>query len=423
MINSVKIGWEAKTLGDFITLKRGFDILSKQLKKGKYKVIFSSGLRGTHNEYKVKSPGVVIGRKGTLGNVFYVDSDFWPTDTTLWVKDFHGNDPKFVYYFLKTMHLEQYDCGAANPTLNRNHIHPLPVKIPPLPTQRKIAGILSAYDDLIENNTRRIEILEEMARMLYREWFVKFRFPIAHDGDNTKGDRPPSTDGKNQAIALVESELGLIPEGWEVKRLEELTLVITKGTTPTTLGKKFQEQGINYLKVESIDNQGFILPEKLAKIDKETYDLLKKSKLKKGDILFSIAGAIGRVTLISSKFLPANINQALAIIRPSNNLLKLFLYRTIQSDNFVNFSLGRVVQTAQANVSLGVLKSAPIILPTEKLIEKFNNRSKQISELIDNLLEKNINLRKTRDLLLPRLISGEIDVEAMDIQCDRDLES
>ncbi|WP_375470152.1 restriction endonuclease subunit S [uncultured Nostoc sp.] len=202
-------GWKNITLGKVLTFQRGFDITKRQLQPGEYDVIFSSGLGGKHNEYKVKSPGVVIGRKGTLGTVFFAKSNFWATDTTLWVKDFHGNDEKFAYYFLQTLHLEQYDCGSANPTLNRNYIHELPISYPPLPTQKKIAGILSAYDDLIENNTRRIKILEEMAQTLYHEWFVKFRFP-GHE--HTK---------------MVDSELGLIPEGWEVTTLNRVCTVIS----------------------------------------------------------------------------------------------------------------------------------------------------------------------------------------------------
>jgi type I restriction enzyme S subunit len=269
--------------------------------------------------------------------------------------------------------------------------------IPPLPIQRKIAGILSAYDDLIENNTRRIEILEEMARSIYREWFVKFRFP------------------GHEQVQMLDSELGLIPEGWEVKNLGNLTSVITKGTTPTTLGQKYTSEGINFIKVESIDSSGSILDNKLAKIDKETHILLKRSQLKTGDILFSIAGAIGRSTIISENILPANTNQALAIIRPIEPLLVLYLYRVIQSREFVNFSLGRVVQTAQANVSLSVLSAAPILVPERLTLEKFRDISQPIVKAVDLVQQKNFNLRQTRDLLLPRLISGEIDVENLDI--------
>lgn len=214
---------------------------------------------------------------------------------------------------------------------------------------------------------------------------------------------------------MVKSELGMIPEGWEVRRLSELTSVITKGTTPTTLGKAFREQGINFFKVESIDENGHILDDKLAKIDGETHQLLRRSQLQENDILFSIAGAIGRTTIIPSRALPANTNQALAIIRPSNNLVNNYLFMTISAKDFIQFSLARVVQTAQANVSLGVLSSAPILLPPLSLIKYFDNIVYSCKELSDKLQIKNINLRKTSDLLLPKLISGEIGVNSINV--------
>ena len=283
MSKSHRGGWKETTLGEMLTFQRGFDITKSQMLSGQYDVIFSSGFGGTHHEFKVKAPGVVIGRKGTLGTVFFAKRNFWATDTTLWVKDFHGNDERFAYYFLQTLHLKQYDCGASNPTLNRNHIHQIEICYPNVLIQSKIVAILSNYDRLIENNTRRIEILEEMARSLYDEWFIKFRFP---GYEQTK---------------MVDSELGLIPEGWQVKALNKITSVITKGTTPTTLKKNFVENGINFVKVESISGDGGIIEEKLAKIDQETHTLLKRSQLQANDILFSIAGAIGRTTLITKR--------------------------------------------------------------------------------------------------------------------------
>jgi len=136
--------WQTLPLGEALTFQRGFDITKDEQREGPYPVISSSGPKSTHAEYKVRGPGVVIGRKGSLGTVFYSESDYWPHDTTLWVKDFHGNHPRFAYYFLQTMGFERLDAGASNPSLNRNHIHTIPVHWPPLPLQRRIAGILSA---------------------------------------------------------------------------------------------------------------------------------------------------------------------------------------------------------------------------------------------------------------------------------------
>ena len=200
----IPAGWKHCNLGDVLTLQRGFDLPERNRREGNIPIVSSSGISGYHNVAKVCSPGVVTGRYGTLGEVFYLDKDFWPLNTTLYVRDFKGNDPLFLSYFLRTLNLAHQNVAGAVPGLNRNALHLLPVFIPQLPTQRKIAAILSAYDDLIENNTRRIAILEEMAQSLYREWFVHFRFP----GHEKK--------------RLVESELGLIPEGWEVVKLGDV---------------------------------------------------------------------------------------------------------------------------------------------------------------------------------------------------------
>ena len=311
-------------------------------------------------------------------------------------------DNLFLAYYLRsnTDLLISLGTGTTFLEVTKATLVNVEIPLPPLPTQRKIAAVLSAYDDLIENNTRRIEILEEVAGAIYREWFIEFRFP-GHEG-----------------VEMVESELGLIPQGWEVKPLGNVTSVITKGTTPTTLGQQFVSEGINFIKVQSIDDQGDILDSKLTKINDKTHELLKRSQLQENDILFSIAGAIGRVTTIPKRFLPANINQALAIIRPSTLSFTAYLYRTLRSSDFLNYSLERVVQTAQANVSLSVLSAAPVIMPVETVLDNFNKHLIPITNLVDMLRKKNTNLRQTRDLLLPKLISGEMDVSELDIDTD-----
>ena len=147
-------------------------------------------------------------------------------------------------------------------------------------------------------------------------------------------------------------------------KIEDVTELVTKGTTPTTLGRAFTEEGVAFIKVEAIDESGAVIPEKLVFIDSETDTLLKRSQLRGSDVLFSIAGVIGRTMLVKEEDLPANTNQALAILRPKSDLVDpRFLYYTVRSKPFIDHSLGRVVQTAQANVSLGALRESPILLP------------------------------------------------------------
>ena len=135
-------------------LQRGFDITKKEQTDGIYPVVSSSGVTSYHNKFMAIGPGVVIGRKGTLGSAFYIETDYWPHDTTLWVKDFKGSDPKFIYYFLKTLRLERLDSGSSNPTLNRNFVHELDANMPEPNAQKKIAAVLSALDAKINCNNR-----------------------------------------------------------------------------------------------------------------------------------------------------------------------------------------------------------------------------------------------------------------------------
>lgn len=148
-------GWVETTVGDQLTLQRGFDITKDQQGDGDVPVVSSGGVKSFHDTAMAKAPGVVIGRKGTLGKCFYIDRDYWPHDTTLWVKDFKGNEPRFVYYLLLGLHVKRLDSGTANPALNRNQVHPIRISWPPLPQQQ---DLIRRFDSLAEE-TQRLESL------------------------------------------------------------------------------------------------------------------------------------------------------------------------------------------------------------------------------------------------------------------------
>ncbi|MCC6494305.1 MAG: restriction endonuclease subunit S, partial [Pirellulales bacterium] len=171
------MSWRDCKLGDVLTLKRGHDLPADSRVDGEVPVVSSSGITGRHNEAKAKAPGVVTGRYGTLGEVFYLEEDYWPLNTALYVIDFKGNHPKFAAYFLRDVLRNYQSDKAAVPGVDRNVLHELKVKCPSPPLQERIVELLSAYDDLIENNRRRMALLEESARLLYQEWFVRLRFP------------------------------------------------------------------------------------------------------------------------------------------------------------------------------------------------------------------------------------------------------
>ena len=169
-------GWFPTTIGDQVMLQRGKDITKKEQKPGPVPVVSSGGISSYHDTAFAEAPGVILGRKGTLGTVFYLDQDYWPHDTTLWVKDFKGNNERFVYYFFEAMsdELIALDVGTANPTLNRNHVHPIDTLWPIREVQDRISALLGQLDDKIELNRRMNETLEATARAIFRSWFVDF---------------------------------------------------------------------------------------------------------------------------------------------------------------------------------------------------------------------------------------------------------
>ncbi len=373
-------GWQTIPLGEALTFQRGFDITREQQQAGPYLVFSSSGPKSTHSKFMVRGPGVIVGRKGSLGTVFYSDGDYWPHDTTLWIKDFHGNNPKFAYYFLQTMGFERYDAGASNPTLNRNHIHTIPVRWPPPLIQRRIGGILSAYDELIENSRRRIRILESTARALYREWFLHFRFP-AHE-----------------KLPRIASPLGDIPKGWRVVKLGDLVSYNRRATKP---GSHLDER--KYVPIDCLPSKS------LALLEAKSIDAAQSSLqlFDKGDILF---GAM-RPYLHKVAIAPFDgaTRTTCFVFRPAQSEWSAFAALTVSAETTVAYanahSQGATIPYA---VWDGSLSEMPLVLPPDGLLRRFETNVAPMLARIAQFYFTLSNLRQTRDLLLPRLLSGDV---------------
>jgi len=205
-----------------------------------------------------------------------------------------------------------------------------------------------------------------------------------------------------------ETEIGLIPKDWGIKKVKDVTIKVTKGTTPTTLKRQFTDVGINFIKVESITEAGDFIPSKFAHIDEETNELLKRSILEENDVLFSIAGAIGRTAIVTKNILPANTNQAIAIIRPNRLMIKPnFLRYTVGNKDFIQRIKGNIVQTAQPNLSLGLLSDGKVGYPN---LKEQSAIAKILSDL-DAKIELNQNMGKNMEAtglaLFNKWFSGE----------------
>lgn len=163
--------WEQRKVKDIAPLQRGFDLPTSQMEEGVYPVVMSNGIGGHHSQYKVKGPGIVTGRSGTIGRLHYIEGDYWPHNTTLWVTDFYGNNPKFIYYMYQCLDLSHFSTGSGVPTLNRNDVHDEVVCIPSVDEQKKISDYLTALDRLITLHQHKCDQLKEVKRFMLQNMF------------------------------------------------------------------------------------------------------------------------------------------------------------------------------------------------------------------------------------------------------------
>ena len=430
--------WSHMLLGDLIELKRGYDLPKKQRVAGHFPLISSAGLSDCHDEAKVKGPGVITGRYGTIGEVFYIKDDFWPLNTTLYVKDFKGNHPKFIYYFLKTINYLQFSDKAAVPGVNRNHLHKASILVPlNIDEQKQIAKILSDLDDKIHLNNQINQTLESIAQALFKSWFIDFdpvRAKIVaklEDADpeiaamcvisgksEAELKKMPEDDfAELQATAalfpdeLVESELGEVPKGWEVNSLGNIC-----NFTPGSAFKpeyQGQTQGeIPFIKVSDMNLNG----NEIFIVKANNYidnSLQKERKFKLHEEGATVFAKIG-VALISNRrrvlTMPTIIDNNMMSASPLKGLsTPYYLYLLLKTIDFNTLVSG----TALPYLNVSDLRKILIVHPTINLLNKF--------ELIANPLLQKIKLNSVqceglvtlRDNLLPKLLSGEIDASVL----------
>ncbi len=356
--------WRECLLGEIVTLQRGFDITQKQQKLGNYPVVSSSGIKSYHDEWKVEGPGVVIGRKGSLGTVFYMAHNFWPHDTTLWVKDFHGNSPSFVYHFLKEFDLGRYDVGSSNPTLNRNHVHLLTASLPPFPEQQAIAQVLSSLDDKIDLLHRQNKTLEAIAETLFRQWFIE------------------------------EAQ-----DDWEEGTLKD-EFDFTMGQSPP--GNSFNEEGRGTPMFQGNADFGFRFPKE------RVYTMEPKRLASKLDTLVSVRAPVGAQNMANKE---CCIGRGVAAFRfRINSSFYTYTYFKIRSlmEEIKQFNNEG---TVFGSISKSDLNALSIAIPSSKLVLVFEREVKPVNDKVIKNCEQIRTLEKLRDTLLPKLMSGEVRVD------------
>ncbi len=301
-------------------------------------------------------------------------------------------DPEYLFYYLASTdtqrRLNSLNIGVAQPSLKVPHLLALEVELLPLAVQHRIAGILSAYDELIENNQRRIKILEEMARSLYREWFVHFRFP-GHD-----------------KVKMVPSPLGPIPQGWEVRKLGEIADVNRRQINPRN-----PLEEVLYIDISSVSPGQINL---LTRYPFAEAPGRARRIVQHGDIIWSCVRPNRRShTLILQPEVNTVASTGFAVLT-ATKVPFTFLYLATTTDDFVTFLANNATGAAYPAVTAKTFEDAVMLIPTSPLLNKFGVATIPMAEEIYTLQQQAQNLRRTRDLLLPRLLSGQIELNSMD---------
>lgn len=295
---------------------------------------------------------------------------------------------KYLFYWLKTEYFQKsitsVKSGVAQSFLSLGMIKKLPVILPPLETQRKIASILSGYDDLIENNLKRIKILEEMAQQTYEEWFVRMRFP-------------------GYETAVMNEKTGL-PEGWENGTIETVTKYLSGFAFKSA---QFKENGNGVIRIKNIGNNTINLSD-VAYVDNEYASKQKRYLLKSGDLLIAMTGAtIGKVGIMPHSNERFYLNQRVGkFVTENTAFINCFFNSTYGINQVINIAGG----AAQPNISAQQILDIELVVPSKQILNQFSDTFNKGISMIINLQSQNQRLREARDLLLPRLMMGIVEV-------------
>lgn len=380
--------WIECTLGDILTFQRGHDLPKSQMVNGGIPVVGSNGIIGYHNAFTTEAPSITIGRSGNVGNPFIVYGKTWSHNTTLYIKEFKNSDPVFVYYFLKTLDLANYAGGSAVPTLNRNHIHSLPIRVPKEKAdQHSIGLILKMLDDKIACNKEINDNLLQQVSEFHKAWYQEY---LCANG-----------------IPLVESEYGMIPKGWHYTALGNLCKSIS-------VTHKFGPEKLIFLNTGDVEDGRILHANYMAVSDMPGQ---AKKTIAQGDILYSEIRPINRhyayVNFPSDDYVVSTKLMVIRAIAIDSRRLYHFL---TSEDVLAELQMqaesrsGTFPQIRFDNVS-----KLPILIADKETEATFTALLHTAYDQIEHNNNENERLSEMRDSLLPRLMSGEIDVSEVEI--------
>ena len=362
--------WQEVRLGEVAYFQRGYDLPKTQMRKGIYPVAGSNGIIGYHDVATTKAPCITIGRSGNIGKPKFYNKDFWAHNTALFVKDFFGNNEKFIFYLLKTMDFSNLNSGSAVPTLNRNYIHNLQILLPPLKVQQQIAEILSSFDDKIDLLHRQNKTLESLALTLFRHYTT------------------------NKELDSVIGDIVSLQAGFAFK------------------SKDFQNFGNNkIIKIKNIQNSIIDILNTDFVGENIVNSLDSKFKILSGDILFGMTGAeIGKMGIVPQNSNSLWLNQRVGVLREKVGNTKFLAYLQLTSEIGFDYIINAASGSAQPNISAKDIENCPFYsLSTKELF----SLSLQIKPLFDKIIQNLgtvLNLRQIRNMLLSKILNGKMEV-------------
>lgn len=357
-------GWQETPLGDQINLKRGYDLPSQSRIDGRVPIFSSSGISGYHSEKMAVGPGVVTGRYGTIGQVFFSEGAYWPLNTALYVQDFKGNNAKFVYYFLQQLDWEKFSDKSAVPGVNRNNVHQELVSFPLPDEQKAIATVLSSLDNKIDLLHRQNKTLEAMAETLFRQWFVED-----------------------------------IQEGWNERHLSSIAHFLN-GLACQKYPPTNDVEKLPVLKIRELSN-GIS-----EAADWATSRVKPGYIVEAGDVIFAWSASLMVKVWDGEKCV---LNQHLFKVT-SSEFPKWFYLMWCKHHLAEFIAVAASHATTMGHIKRGDLDTAMVLVPPPSVLE---NMSKQMQPLLDKqiaIARQHKTLEKLRDTLLPKLISGEVRV-------------
>lgn len=364
-------------LGDVVTFQRGHDLPKAQMVDGPYPVLGSNGIIGYHNRYTTTGPVIVVGRSGNVGYPFMVKSNAWAHNTSLYIKDFKGNDPIFIYYFLQTLNLAKFAGGSAVPTLNRNHINTIKVKIPKdVSVQQKIGSVLASFDEKISTNNKINDNLLQQARALYQAWFV---------------DYVPFN--------------GVRPSDWIDDTINGLAKEVICGKTPSTKAPEYYGNDIPFITIPDMHGNTYAVTTERYLSSYGAQSQHKKT-LPRNSICVSCIGTAGLVTLTAQE---SQTNQQINSIIPKEGYSPYYIYLLMETLSVIINNLGQSGSTI-VNLNKAQFGKIAVVIPSIETMKSFDEIVSPMFESILSNQKENIKLAELRDSLLPRLMSGKLDI-------------